>query len=130
MQDSLEQFKPFLKAFGTGPKGDRDLTQEESYKACKLIIGQKLPPEVVGAFLIAWRLKGETVEEMLGALAALNSDALSLENITNSIEIAMPMEGKKKNIPIIILTAKYLKDEHFVITTSASVKDSHAVSMM
>ncbi len=130
MQEALEQFKPFLKAFGTGPKGNRDLSKEESHHACKLILEQKIPSEVIGAFLIAWRLKGETVDEMLGALSSLKNDALSLENIPNSIEIAMPMEGKKKNIPLIILTAKQLKNEHFVITASRSSKDSHAVSMM
>ena len=130
MQESLERFKPFLKAFGTGPKGNRDLTKEESHKACRLILEQRLPPEVVGAFLIAWRLKGETVDEMIGALSTLKSDALSLESIPNSIEIAMPMEGKKKNIPLIILAAKYLKNEHFVITTSKSSKNPHAVSLM
>ena len=130
MQTDLERFSPFLKAVGTGPKGNRDLTREETTLASELILDQKLPPEVVGAFLIAWRLKGETVDEMMGALDALKKESLSLPTLNNSIEIAMPLEGKKKNIPLLILTASYLPDEHFVITSSQGAKQKTAVSML
>lgn len=130
MHTSIERFFPFLKALGTGPKGNRELTQQEAQEACEMILDQEIPAEIIGAFLIAWRLQGESVEEMLGALHALKKDALHLPELNNSLEIAMPLEGKKKNIPLLILTANYLKDENFVITTSQAAKDHAAVSML
>lgn len=125
-----ERFFPFLKAVGTGPKGNRDLSTEEAQTACELILDQKLPPEVIGAFLIAWRLKGETEDEMLGALKAIKKGELSLAKQPSSLEVAMPLEGKKRNIPLLILTATYLKDEHFVVTSSAKAEKEGAVSML
>lgn len=130
MENATKSFFPFLKAVGTGPKGNRELTQKEAEEACELILKQKVPPEVIGAFLIAWRLKGESIKEMLGALDALKKYALPLPSLKNSLEIAMPLEGKKKNIPLLVLTAGYLKDENFVITSSQAGRLDGAVSML
>ena len=130
MNQALKTFKPYLKAFGTGPKGNRELTFAEAKEACQLILDQKIPREVVGAFLISWRVQAESVEEMLGALEALKESENTLEPLTNSIEVAFPMEGKKKNIPLLILTAALLPHEHFVITSSPSAKMQGAVSLL
>jgi anthranilate phosphoribosyltransferase len=40
------------------------------------------------------------------------------------------MEGKKKNIPLLILAANYLKETHFVITAAPSMQDKPALSML
>src|SRR5574344_1716547 len=66
-------FKTFIKAVGTGPKGNRDLSFEESFDAVSQILKQEPTQAQMGAFLIAWRVKLETNEEFKGAIKALNS---------------------------------------------------------
>ena len=53
-------FKTFIKAVGTGPKGNRDLSFEESFEAVSQILKQEATQAQMGAFLIAWRVKLET----------------------------------------------------------------------
>jgi anthranilate phosphoribosyltransferase len=64
-------FKKFIKAVGTGPKGNRDLSFEESFEAISQILKQEATQAQIGAFLIAWRVKLETNEEFKGAIKAL-----------------------------------------------------------
>lgn len=87
------QFKQFIKAVGTGPKGNRDLSFEESEYAMEAIINGKATPEQIGAFLIGWRLKPESNEEYCGALAALDKHT-HCETITDSLELGFPFDGK------------------------------------
>ena len=56
-------FKKYIKAVGTGVKGNRDLTQEEIEDAIEQILLNKVTPSQIGAFLLGWRTKLETNEE-------------------------------------------------------------------
>lgn len=127
---SIDAFSVYLKAFATGPKGNRDLSYDECYQACKIVLNQDIPPELIGAFLMTWRVKAESSIEMKAALDALKSDALSLPSKSHSLEIAMPMEGKKKNIPLSFLVAGYIPDIPLVLSTSPSMKKEGAVSLL
>lgn len=89
-------FKAYIKAVGTGPKGNRDLSFEESKDMMLQILQRKATPEQIAAFLIGWRLKSESVEEFCGALSAL--DLMSVKyDVANSIELGYPFDGKAKN---------------------------------
>ncbi len=130
MQSSVDKFSPYLKAFATGPKGNRDLSFDEAKEATAMLLSQEVPPELIGALLMTWRVKGESVEEMLGALSALKEGSEPLTPRPDSIEIALPMEGKKKNIPLLILAAKLLEDTHFCVTASPAFQNSHPLSLL
>jgi len=45
-------FKKYIKAVGTGIKGNRELTQEEIEDAISLILENKVTPSQIGAFLL------------------------------------------------------------------------------
>jgi len=90
------EFKKYLKAVGTGPKGNRDLSFEESEDMMLQILQGVASPEQSAAFLIAWRLKPETIEEFKGALNALDK-LRSTHKVENSIELGYPFDGKAKN---------------------------------
>ncbi len=64
-------FKTYIKAVGTGVKGNRDLKKEETFDAIESILLNKATPAQIGAFLIGWRTKLETNEELSGAVEAL-----------------------------------------------------------
>jgi len=64
-------FRATIKAVGTGERGRRDLSFDESREAiCDLLAGRTTAAQA-GAFLLAMRIKGESPEELAGFAQAL-----------------------------------------------------------
>ena len=63
-----ETFLPYLKLVGTGPKRNRDLTYEEMQTVIRAMLKNEVIPEQAAAFLLGWRVKGESIEEFQAAL--------------------------------------------------------------
>jgi len=102
-------FFKYIHAVGTGPKGNRDLTFEESEDMMKQILDQSVHPEQIAGFLLGWRLKPETIEEFRGAITACDA-YVKHSKVENSIELGYPFDGKAKNPYIFPLVAKVLED--------------------
>ena len=102
-------FFKYIHAVGTGPKGNRDLTYEESKDMMEQILSQSIPNEQTAAFLLGWRLKPETTTEFRGAVEACDS-YIKNSTIENTIELGYPFDGKAKNPYIFPLVAKVLED--------------------
>lgn len=100
-------FKKYIKAVGTGPRGNRDLSIDETESAFDMILGRKVSVSQIAAFLLGWRLKPETTEEFKGALnSILRNTQCSLVN--NSLELGIPFDGKNDSPYIYPLVAKML----------------------
>lgn len=104
-------FHKYMHAVGTGPKGNRDLSFEESQDMMHQILDKSVHNEQIAAFLLGWRLKPETIEEFRGAISACDS-YISAQTIENSLELGYPFDGKAKNPYIFPLVAKVLKDSN------------------
>jgi anthranilate phosphoribosyltransferase len=102
-------FHTYIHAVGTGPKGNRDLSYEESQDMMRQILEQNIHSEQIAAFLLGWRLKPETIDEFKGAISACDS-FITPKNIENSIELGYPFDGKARNPYIFPLVAKVLED--------------------
>ncbi|MEA1891682.1 MAG: glycosyl transferase [Campylobacterota bacterium] len=102
-------FFKYIHAVGTGPKGNRDLSFEESKDMMEQILNQSIPNEQAAAFLLGWRLKPETVTEFRGAIEACDS-YIKKTTVTNSLELGYPFDGKAKNPYIFPLVAQVLKE--------------------
>jgi len=101
-------FLPFIKAVGTGKKRNRDLSHDELKVAMSAMLNGKIAPEQISAFLLGWRVKGETIEEFQGAIDAFDT-FITPHPITNSVEFGYPYDGKVNNPYIFPLIAKYLE---------------------
>ncbi|WP_457745212.1 glycosyl transferase [Sulfurimonas sp.] len=104
-------FFKYIHAVGTGPKGNRDLSFEEAKDMMRQVLNQSVPSEQIAAFLLGWRLKPETTEEFRGALAACDEN-ISKTEISNSLELGYPFDGKAKNPYIFPLVAKVLESHN------------------
>lgn len=100
-------FKNYIKAVGTGPKGNRELSIDESFDMMKQILMREIPNEMIAAFLLGWRLKPETILEYRGALSALDS-MTQIHPIENSIELGYPFDGKASHPYLLPLISKVL----------------------
>ncbi len=56
-----------------------DLTAEEAQGAMNIIMTGQATPAQIGGYLVALRMKGETVEEITGSARAMRANALRVE---------------------------------------------------
>ena len=103
-------FFRYIHAVGTGSKGNRDLSFDEAKDMMQQILNQSVPSEQIAAFLLGWRLKPETTDEFLGALAACDEN-ITTSKVPNSLELGYPFDGKAKNPYIFPLVAKILEKQ-------------------
>jgi anthranilate phosphoribosyltransferase len=125
----MNEFKKFIKAVGTGPKGNRDLSFDESKLAMEMILSGEVSPDMISAFLIGWRLKPETIEEYKGALEALIQNTKK-QKIENSIELGFPFDGKARMPYLFPLIAKYLVPQNInlVVTGDERVPSKEGIT--
>ncbi len=98
------RFHDFLKAVGTGPKGNRNLSRQEMKEAMGMMLDGTAIPEQTAAFLLGWRVKSESKDELLGAIDAMN-ERIKQTPVKQSLEIGYPLDGKTKSLPIMLLAA-------------------------
>jgi anthranilate phosphoribosyltransferase len=91
-------FIPFVQAVGRGEKLKRDLTQEEAVTAMRMILRRSATDAQIGGFLIAQRVKGETVEEILGFTQVVRAEFMQqiAPKVENLLDLAAPYDGKVK----------------------------------
>ncbi|MDD5157606.1 glycosyl transferase [Sulfurimonas sp.] len=107
-------FFKYIHAVGTGVKGNRDLTFEESKDMMEQILKRSAHNEQIAAFLLGWRLKPETTEEFRGAVEACDG-FIRKTTVENSLELGYPFDGKENNPYMFPLVAKLLKDSELNI---------------
>ena len=102
-------FKKYIKAVGTGVKGNRELEKEEVIDAVYSILDNKVTPSQVGAFLIGWRTKLETNEELTACEEALKK-YIKYTKVENSLELGYSFDGRTKNPFLFPLYENILKE--------------------
>ena len=101
-------FLPYLKCVGTGPKRNRDLSKEEMKTVIRAFLKKEVIPEQIAAFLLGWRVKGESIDEFAGAIEVFD-EFVRHAPLPDSIEFGYPYDGKVKNPYLLPLTAQYLQ---------------------
>jgi anthranilate phosphoribosyltransferase len=74
----------------------------------RAFLKQEVLPEQVAAFMLGWRVKGESIEEFAGSIEVFD-EFIKQVALPNSIEFGYPYDGKVKNPYIFALTAQYLE---------------------
>ncbi len=83
MSGTLSTMRELIAHVATGVS----LTEEQSVRAFDIIMSGNATPAQIGAFLMALRLRGETVDEVTGAVRAMRSKALMIASPPGSIDI-------------------------------------------
>ncbi len=65
-------YTKLIKEMGRGAKGARSLTREDAQALFGDMLDQRVPPLQLGAIVLAMRIKGETLEELLGFKGAID----------------------------------------------------------
>lgn len=110
-------FHNFIKAVGTGPKSNRELKKDEMIDCMTQILKQEVKSEQIAAFLLGWRVRLESNDELINSLEVCNS-FIKRVSIENSIELGYPYDGKADNPYLFPLFGKYLKKFDLSIAVS------------
>ena len=103
-----KEFLPYLKCVGTGPKRNRDLTHDEMKIVMRAFLNKEVVPEQAAAFMLGWRVKGESLEEFAASIEVFD-EFIQHAPLENSIEFGYPYDGKVKNPYIFPLVAPLLE---------------------
>ena len=69
----------FIKEIGRGAHGSRDLSLDEAHDLYAAMLDGGVPDLEMGAIILALRMKGESLDEMLGFLNAVNERTHQLD---------------------------------------------------
>jgi anthranilate phosphoribosyltransferase len=79
----MESFKPLLAKVATGAR----LTEDEAREAFDAMLSGEVTPSQMGAFLMALRVRGESVPELVGAVSAMRAKMLRVAAPPGAIDI-------------------------------------------
>jgi anthranilate phosphoribosyltransferase len=101
----------YIKEIGRGPTGSRDLSSEDAQQMYAAILDGGVPDLELGAILLALRVKGEALDEMLGFLTAASDRTYKLDMPAGRVRpIVLPSyNGSRKEANLTPLLALMLK---------------------
>lgn len=79
----MADFKPFIAKVAAG----KPLTFEEAREAFDVVMSGEATPAQIGGFLMALRVRGETVDEIAGAVATMRAKMLRVEAPADAVDI-------------------------------------------
>ncbi|WP_187971748.1 anthranilate phosphoribosyltransferase [Aquibium microcysteis] len=79
----MSDFKPFIARVASG----QSLSFEEARQAFDIVMSGEATPAQIGGFLMAMRVRGETVDEISGAVATMRAKMLPVEAPADAIDI-------------------------------------------
>ena len=78
---------PDLKPFVAKAAAGEALNREDARAAFEIIMSGEATPSQIGGFLMALRVRGETVDEIVGAVGAMRARMLTVEAPVDAIDI-------------------------------------------
>ncbi len=93
--------RSLIRTLGPGRKDSRNLTQEEAYRAFDQILSGSESEIQIATFLVLIRMKGLTVEELMGfARAARARATIPCEGLTGLVTVCPPHDGMERAPPL------------------------------
>ena len=79
----MADFKPFIAKVAAG----RSLSFDEAREAFDIVMSGEATPSQIGGFLMALRVRGETVDEISGAVATMREKMTRVDAPTDAVDI-------------------------------------------
>jgi len=106
-ENTVMSISHYIKEIGRGKEGARNLSTEQAQDLMRLLLSGQVSDIELGAFCIAMRIKGETPQEMIGFLEAIQSNIkrvhLARENPTHrqlKPVIVIPSYNGARKLPL------------------------------
>lgn len=90
-----------IQKVATGPEFSKNISEEDSYHSMLDILGSDVDSVQAAIYLIALRMKRETMDENIGSLKALiDKSNIITSSVDEVIDIAEPYNGFLRNTPM------------------------------
>ncbi|MEM7400313.1 MAG: anthranilate phosphoribosyltransferase [Pseudomonadota bacterium] len=99
--DAKLAMRSYIQRVATGPEYSKDISFEEARDAMRQILNGSADPVQAGIFLIALRMKRETLDENGGSLQAIIDAAnIVTADVDHVIDVADPYDGYTRGLPV------------------------------
>ena len=99
--DPMLAMRSYIQRVATGPEYSKDITFDEARDAMQQILNGTVDPIQAGIFLIALRMKRETLDENGGSLQAIIDESNILTaDVDHIVDIADPYDGYTRGLPV------------------------------
>ena len=88
---------PYIKEIGRGKEGARSLTAEQAHELMSQVLDGQASDLEIGAFAIAMRIKGESIEELAGFLRSAHERCIPLHPTQPSL--VLPSYNGARKLP-------------------------------
>lgn len=118
---------PYIKEIGRGPEGSRPLDAAQSHDLMGQVLDGRVTDLEVGAFTLAMRMKGETVDELVGFGQAVDERCLTIP--TNRPVVVIPSYNGARKLPNLVpLLAMRLAQEGAAVLVHGPRQDPARVT--
>ena len=118
---------PYIKEIGRGKEGARSLDRDQAYDLMKQVLDGSVTDLEIGAFAIAMRIKGESLDELDGFLAAATERCLPIA--CDRPTVVLPSYNGARKLPNLTpLLAQLLAQEGVPVLVHGMAKDPGRVT--
>ncbi|AIN16805.1 MULTISPECIES: DNA-binding protein YbiB [Yersinia] len=123
-------YSKIIKEIGRGKNHARDLDQTTAYELYKAMLAGQVPELELGGILIAFRIKGESEQEILGFYQAMQEQVMSLRAPQNRpLPVVIPSyNGARKQANLTPLLALLLARLGLPVVVHGVTEDSSRVT--
>ncbi|CFR07463.1 MULTISPECIES: DNA-binding protein YbiB [Yersinia] len=123
-------YSKIIKEIGRGKNHARDLDQPTAYELYKAMLAEQVPALELGGILIAFRIKGESEEEILGFYQAMQEQVMSLRAPAGrSLPVVIPSyNGARKQANLTPLLVLLLSRLGLPVVVHGVTQDSSRVT--
>ena len=99
--DAKLAMRSYIQRVATGPEYSKDISFAEARDAMSHILNGAADPVQAGIFLIALRMKRETLDENGGCLQAIiDASNIVTADVDHVIDVADPYDGYTRGLPV------------------------------
>jgi len=99
--DAKLAMRSYIQRVATGPEYSKDISFEEARDAMQHILDGSADPVQAGIFLIALRMKRETLDENGGCLQAIiDASNIVTAEVDQVVDVADPYDGYTRGLPV------------------------------
>jgi len=131
MSTSLPPFDcaPFIKEVGRGARGARGLSREDAFRVYEAILAGRVSAVELGAILMAYRIKGETAEELAGMCDAAHASITRLRAPERRTPVVIASyNGARKQANLVALLALLLSRNGIPVLIHGVLRDPGRVT--
>ena len=118
------EIRALIREIGRGTHGARALDRDTAHRMWSALLDDQLPEAVVGAILIAYRFKGESVEELQALLQACVERTMPLAPVAGPLAILPCYNGGRRLPNLAWLTALALREAGFSVLLHGVRRDA------